>query len=143
MRRLLPEGDSQPSQRAVWGVAKANGTLALLPRSEQDVFATVDWIAEQEDAGFRLYVQALQDGEAAEKAVGIALRPGATIHFSEADRATLMHELAQRQVATTREAMLLTMSEVYNSAIQDNPNSVEELKRFALKRFEVLSNLRD
>ena len=135
----LPEGDSQPSQRAVWTVAKANGSLALLPKSEQDVFATVDWIAEQEDIGFQRYAQALQDGEATEKAAGIALRPGQTIHFPATERANLIHELAQRQVATTRETMLLTMSETYNMAIQEHPNSVEDLKSFAIKHFESLS----
>lgn len=130
---------SQPSKRVVWSVAKSNGTLALLPESEQEIFERVDWIAEHEELAFQRSLQATRAGEAIETIAGVTIEPGKTIHFAAAQRDNLIRELAETKVGLADEADVLAHSEAYDMAVGENPGSVEELRRLAYKNLVAFS----
>jgi hypothetical protein len=132
-------GRSQTTQRAAWNVAKANGTVALLPESEAEVFDRIDWLAEQEDLAYHKAREAWLEEQAAEAAAGVSFDSGKTVHFAIAQRDSLLKNMAKRQIADAAEAYWLADCELADMAVRENPTSVAELLQTVRRMAPTLS----
>lgn len=131
-------GGSQTIQRAAWSVAKANGTLALLPEPEEEVFDRVDWFAEQENVAFNNSHQAQLEEDAAEAAAGVDIEPGTTLRFPAAQRDSLVRGMARMQATTSQETRWLTGCEAADMAIRENPQNAVEFQTAEHLKFLAL-----
>ena len=134
----LPPGQSQTVQRAAWSVAKANGTLALLPEATQEIFDRVDWVAAQEDLTYLDVREALREENAVEKVAGTSFDPGSTARFPAAQRNSLVSAMAKLVSAEEEERFRLAACEAANMAIRENPTSALELQKVQRRIFATL-----
>ena len=88
----LPFGPA-PS-RAVWTLAKSSGTVALVPENLAQVFDRVDFHGEQ----WQRHAERIVDSNAAlsrfRVTIGTAVKPGATLHLTPAQRDQVLEALA-------------------------------------------------
>lgn len=91
--------DGREPSRAVWAVAKAKGTVALLPENLAEVYDRLDYDANNCDEAQKHDSTAQQEMIAAEARLHLALQPGAQLRLSPGDRDEVLRILAARYAA--------------------------------------------
>ena len=123
------DGSIWDPSRTVWAVAKASGTVALLPEDEAQVYARVDFEGEQLQAG------EVEMERATAHLVEImkswrGLAPARLQYFTVAERDALLHALTQASIGI--ESMLgfeLTESGACRGVLQ-GARSIDEVFRY-------------
>lgn len=111
------EKSSSSPTRAVWAVAKANGTLALLPEGEAEVLEHVDYLAEAEEATFDQTRKDNRAEQSLEISYGVSVQPGAAVRLSPAQRDSLVQILAQAATTYADEALYIAACEGADTAV--------------------------
>jgi len=115
--------------RTVWTVAKASGTVALLPEDEAQVYARVDFEGEQLEVGEVELRQAMMPIGAIAKS-GLGLSPARLQSFTLAERDNLVRALTGASI----EAGVLLELELTESgacrAVLHGARSVDEVLRY-------------
>ena len=140
---LLPLSNSDSNiwtpSRTVWAVAKASGAVALLPENEAQVYARVDFEAEQ------LQAAEIEMGRATEP-FGIIIKswdglpPAQRQSFTVAERDTLVHALSQASNGVNKMmGYQLTESGACRGAL-NGAQSVEEIFHYIQQESKSSAN---
>jgi hypothetical protein len=99
----LPPGPvvREPS-RAVWLIAKAKGTAALLPEDLAEVYDRLDYDAQNTDEAVNASVSTEEAAEALEARFHVSLSPGSSVRLSVAQRDQVVLALSSGYAALLR-----------------------------------------
>jgi hypothetical protein len=128
----------EPS-RAVWSVAKSNGTAALLPENLSEVYDRLEYDAENCDEAVKQQVPVYARESAAELRFRVRFDPGATLRLTEAQRNEVISLLSDEAASLRNILVAIKKWAASTDAVLHNVQSRAEMNAY-LGRIDELQH---